>query len=149
MFSDLVDGARGVAFVGRVLSGSSCVSWIPSDPLVELYHWLQGGGGRRASDPQVAVGVCASSTCRPPAALVSYCGCAIGPIYRRTAEAEMIQLKASVAAAACAKPLPLPHLSPRACWDGFPPTSVLKHRFRLHGFKVRRSLFALDRRWAN
>lgn len=22
----------------------SCVSWIPSDPLVELYHWLQGEG---------------------------------------------------------------------------------------------------------
>lgn len=22
----------------------SCVSWIPPDPLVELYHWLQGEG---------------------------------------------------------------------------------------------------------
>lgn len=52
MFSDLVDGASGVAFVGRVLSGSSCVSWIPSDPLVELYHWLQGGGAGGPMTPR-------------------------------------------------------------------------------------------------
>lgn len=37
-FSDPVDGASVIACV------LSCVSWILPEPLVELYHWLQGEG---------------------------------------------------------------------------------------------------------
>lgn len=36
--SDPVDGASVIACV------LSCVSWILPEPLVELYHWLQGEG---------------------------------------------------------------------------------------------------------
>lgn len=42
-FSDPMDGANVIACVGRD-DRHSCVSWIPPDPLVELYHWLQGQG---------------------------------------------------------------------------------------------------------
>lgn len=54
----------------------------------------------------------------------------------------MIKLTAARQQALIPPPPPTPSSSP-ACWDRLPPSRVLKHTFRLPGFRGRRSLPAL------
>lgn len=43
-FSDPMDGANVIACVSRLVVGSLVFLGSCPDPLVELYHWLQGEG---------------------------------------------------------------------------------------------------------